>query len=330
MIHGHLLEDGKLVVDNTLLASEAKCQLSATVRFTLDQEPLDESLTLVSGQAIHKALEVVCKGGAPRDAMWALEQFYKPKFDEWTRTTDVALAMGMTVDDLRADRRSYENVARVVGNWLRERPASSWPFQVDTSTVEATFVVLLDPEENIWYSGTPDVGRVQAGRETFAVDHKSTGRMTSEWRSGFRTSGQVSGYLWGLEQVYGVRYTGMFINGIELTKVPGSTRKCSEHGVPYAECGELHLKHEMFPVTRTPEQIESWKRTAVQLARRYKKRLAQAGPIEHVMHEGELTGACAYCGCREWCATGRDASQLVYRFRTQAWDPMARFKESGE
>lgn len=329
-VHGQVLADGRMLVDNTLLAGEARCQLSAGVRFGLGLESVEESITLVSGQAIHKALEAVFRGGTTRDAFEALAKFYQPKWEEWVRGTDVALAMGMSVDDLKKDRRSYENVHLVVANWLSNNPPEQWPFQVDPASVEAGFEVLLDPVENIWYTGTPDVGAVTLNGSRYAMDHKSTGRMTREWRNGFRTSGQVSGYLWGLQQVTGVTYIGMLVNGIELSKVPGSSRKCTEHGVPYAECGALHLKHDLWPVQRTPEQLEQWKATAVWLARRYKARVVGQVPISEIPTEGELTGACAYCACQDWCAGGRQASELTVRFQQKWWDPAQRFTEGGE
>lgn len=324
MIHGVLQPDGKLFVDNTILSAEAKCQLSAHTRFALGHESLDESITLESGRAIHKVLETVFKGGTVGDAMMVLSQVYEDRWKDIDWLMETGLRLGMSAEDLQKDRRSYENVKKVVSTWLRNNPPSAWPFQVDTATVEATFQVLLDAEENIWYTGTPDVGRVRTPSGNYALDHKSTGRITRDWKNGFRTSGQVSGYLWGLEQATGHQYIGMFINGIELAKVPGSTRKCSEHGTPYAECGELHVKHELWPVQRSPQQLEHWRVNAIKLARRYKDRLILAKPVAEVPTEGEFNGSCAYCTNAEWCATGRQEDQLAIRFTQRWWDPQER------
>lgn len=335
MRHGQRLESGKLFVDNTLLSAEARCQTAASIRHIFEYATDDESVTLVSGQAIHLALEVFFKGGAVRDAMWSYDQFYEPKWERFARTQEVIEALGGDMK-MASDRRSYQNVRTVLRQWFETHPREALPFVASPASVEASFEVPLVPDENIWYTGTPDVGEVTiADGSRYAVDHKSTGRITSEWRRGFRTSGQVSGYLWGLQQATGKVYTGMFINAIEVTKVPTSTRKCTEHGVAYAECGVLHCTSDLFPVQRTEAELERWKQNAVWLAKRYAKRLEWDGkhePVEALAttpQEGKLTGACGYCPHYDFCASGQSPLLLEARYVKKPWDPAER-RASGE
>lgn len=339
MRHGQRLADGHILVDNTLLAAEAKCQTAATIRHIYERSTVDESVTLVSGQAIHKGLEAFFKGASAADALWAYEAFYKPWWERASRLEDVIRLLGGDAK-VATDRRSYENVRLVLQQWFATHDRASIPFTADVASVEASFEVPLIPDEGIWYTGTPDIGRVVTGDgSVWAVDHKSTGRMTNEWRRNFRTSGQVSGYLWGLQQVYGERYTGMFINAIELTKVPQSTRKCSDHGVAYAECGILHCQSDLLPVQRTEEELARWKQTAMMLARRYVGRLetVQAHPelsvtqvIAGVAQEGKVTGACGYCEHYDWCGSGQAEWLFEARYAHKPWDPALRNAEEGE
>jgi hypothetical protein len=321
------------LVDNTLLAAEAKCQTAATIRHIYERSTVDESVTLVSGQAIHKALEAYFKGGSASEALWVLEAFYKPWWERACKLDDVIRLLGGDAKVL-SDRRSYENVRTVLVQWFATHPKGDIPFVPDVASVEASFEVPLIPEEGIWYTGTPDIGRVvTSDGATWAVDHKSTGRMTAEWRRNFRTSGQVSGYVWGLQQVHGVPYTGLFVNAIELTKVPSSNRKCNEHGVQYAECGVLHCQSDLIPVQRTAEELERWKQTACMLARRYVGRLetVQAHPelsvtdvIAGVAQEGKITGACGFCEHYDWCGSGQAEWLFEARYQKREWDPAKR------
>jgi len=337
MRHGQRLDDGRLLVDNTLLAAEARCQTAATIRHIYERATLDESVTLVSGQAIHKAFETYFKGGSAANALWTFDTFYKPYWERASKLEDVIRLLGGDAK-VASDRRSYDNVRLVLSHWFSEHPKVTMPFTTVVDTVEASFEVPLLPDEGIWYTGTPDIGQVTLDDGSlWAVDHKSTGRMTAEWRRGFRTSGQVSGYLWGLQQVYQRPYTGMFINAVELTKVPGSSRKCSDHGVPYSECGLLHCQSDIFPVQRTAEELERWKRTAIMLARRYAERLRAITmvnlnppgvPITEVLagvtQEGKVTGACAYCEHYDFCGSGQAQWLFDARYQKREWDPEKR------
>ena len=145
----------------------------------------------------------------------------------------------------------------------------------------------------------------------------------------------MSGYLWGLQQMYGKPYTGMFINAVELTKVPQSTRKCGDHGVTYAECGLLHCQSDLFPVQRTAEELDRWRATAIFLAQRYAQKLANVKAREHagealttVLHmipqEGKVTGACPYCEHYDFCGSGQAEWLLDARYKIRTWDPEQR------
>jgi hypothetical protein len=140
----------------------------------------------------------------------------------------------------------------------------------------------------------------------------------------------VTGYLWGLREVTGLPYVGAFINAINIKKIPESNRRCSDHGTPYSECGLMHAEMELFPVSRTPQQIEAWRVNAIALARRYRARLERvhtAADLPMVPMEGQFAqggGVCRQCMAADFCALGRPAAFVDSMFeRAGVWDPQA-------
>ena len=81
-------------------------------------------------------------------------------------------------------RRTRSRTCVIMGKYCVRN--AHLPFEVDVSTIEQGFVVLLDPEFNIWYTGTPDVGKavMQAAAVRTVVDTKSTGSyITAEYKN---------------------------------------------------------------------------------------------------------------------------------------------------
>lgn len=320
MIHGVVQPDGRLYVDNSILSAEAACQTRASVRYMLGLDATLDAPPLECGRAIHTALEEHFKGRDKATVLRVLAEQYK----DYAQTHVVD---GGVPDYLL--RFTWENVSRVVNAWVDARPLRTFPFVVQEDSIEQRFCVPLVPEEQIWYTGTPDIGRVTfaADGKAYFVDHKTTGRLSADWRVQFRTSGQVSGYCWGLTQATGVPYAGGLINAIELAKLPTSTRRCKDHGVPYAECSDLHVAHDLIPVHRTEAQITRWLANATYLAKRYKARLARVQTLEDlgsVAQEGMFAHACGFCAAREFCETGQNPVVAQQMFVARAWDPDAR------
>ena len=121
--------------------------------------------------------------------------------------------------------------------------------------------------------------------------------------------------------------TGTFLNVQELAKLPSDpTRKCKEHGVVYAECGTLHAKSEIAIVTRTPTAIEQWRRTAINLGRKYRE-LLKYSSLEHidkVRMQGTVNNSCRWCQFSEWCYNERSAAFAAANFQHDPWEPKER------
>ena len=325
MQHGVIQPDGRLYVDNSILATEAVCQTHASLRYGLGYDAPGVRVKMNVGTAVHAGMDVFFAGGAPAAVLAAFEAAY------------TAMGIGQAIAAMdEKQQKSYqaytlENLRVIMGEYCVRN--AHLPFEVDVSTIEQGFMVLLDPEFNIWYTGTPDVGKavMRGSGSLYVVDTKSTGSyITAEYKRGYRTASQVTGYLWGLREVTGLPYLGAFINAINIKKIPNSNRRCSDHGVQYSECGLMHAEMELFPVSRTPQQIEAWRANAIQLARRYRARLERvrtAADLPMVPMEGQFAqggGVCRQCIAADFCALGRPAAYVDSIFeQAGVWDPQA-------
>ena len=325
MQHGVIQADGRLYVDNSILATEAVCQTHASLRYGLGYDAPGVRVKMNVGTAIHAGMDVFFAGGSVPDVLAAFEKAY----------TAMGIGQAIAAMDEKQQKglQAYTlaNLKVIVGEYCTRN--AMLPFEVDTTTIEQGFAVLLDREFNIWYTGTPDVGKVvmRGSGSVYTVDTKSTGSyLTAEYKRGYRTASQVTGYLWGLREVTGLPYVGAFINAINIKKIPDSNRRCIDHGVQYSECGLMHAEMELFPVTRTPQQIEAWRVNAIALARRYRARLERvrtAADLPMVPMEGQFAqggGVCRQCMAADFCALGRPAAFVDSMFeRAGVWDPQA-------
>lgn len=329
-MHGHILDDGWLYVDNTLLKAEATCQTKATLRMMLDLAPLDEAVPLACGRAIHTALEAYFRTNSKPYAMAAFANEYGPWWQAQSKNTDFILRMGGD-DKVARMPRAYPNVYDVVSHWIDTHPIDDLPFHVEPSMIETSFQVVLDPEEKIMFTGKADLGKVvlKTDRSKWILDHKSF-ESGAQFGRGFKITSQMSGYLWGMQKLTGEQYTGCFINGIHTRQIPTSASKCKEHGVQYAECGTMHLEHVMLPVQRTQEQLEAWRLDAIYLARRYKARLlaglrAFTPPWTDMLsvtpQEGKFNDQCKWCESYEFCSSGQQKQLIPVLFKRHPWDP---------
>lgn len=304
-----------IYVDNTLLSSMAKCTTQAQIRHGLGLTTPDDYATLRCGSAWHLAMECHLKGGLLEDCLDAFENDYY----KWACAN---VAVG--------DRLSYENVIRILEAWLEDHALESMPYRVPgPDFVECGFAYPLDDEGEIMFCGRFDAAvQDRTTEDWYVLDHKTTGMITSDKVRKYQNDSQMSGYIWALQQQVPERARGAFINMIELKKLPGDKkRKCPTHGVVYAECGIMHSKRELFIIERTPEQLEAWRQTAVQLAMQYAlTKQSVAGDLERAKYlpkEGTFNNSCEWCELRELCTMGFPRGLVQGNLIHHPWQPWA-------
>lgn len=302
-----------LFVDNTILVSVARCSTLDVTRHGLGLVATEERATLRSGTAIHEALAVWFRGGTHDEAMAALDASYREFAEEHVQTTD---------------RLAWDNVRRIIDFWLVTHPLSALPFTIDPAMVEIGFAFPLTDEGDIVFCGRLDALAAYNGG-LYTVENKSTWNVSRDWLSTFANDSQLSGYTWAAMQHAAQPVVGTMLNAIEISKIPDSDRRCDKHATPYYECGHLHNaeKHQIVIPTRSPIQIEEWRKTAIHLARKHAdliRRFQELKDIQKVRTQGTFNGHCRFCAFNGWCVTGRTMEYALNNFIFEPWSPYDR------
>lgn len=300
-----------LVVDNTLLREAATCMRRAWLARWHGYTSLEESMYLSSGRAVHAALADWLVNFDVRRAMAELALSYEEFGADAARVP-------------AGDRLAWPNVRRVMQAWFDGNPRETMAY--DAVAVEVAFA--LPFADGIVAVGRIDAdGRMRGSGAAYTVEHKTTGRVDAGWLRTFDNDSQNSMYLWAMGELAGdpIAYVGAIVNAIELSLAPSDEkRKCKVHGVAYVECGAMHPKHAVRPVSRTPEEVASWREDAIGIAHRYWDTVERApalADIAKVPAEGRFNGSCAYCTLRLFCTSGANVETIDNVLKYEPWEP---------
>lgn len=260
-----------------------------------------------AGAALHLALQSHFLGHSIDNSMAAFEGAYKQHALE-------------RFDD--SHRLSWSNTSAIVLHYLRHNPPSRFPFTVLPQFVEEPIRVPLPWNEEEDLVAVVDLVGVMRDTEDFCiVDHKSTFRITDDWRLKWNYDPQLSLYLFAtaLALRQPVARGMAFINAIEFSKLPTSNRKCATHNVPFVECRMAHVNTTLLgPFLRPPEVISNWRTTAYSLwlTRKINKSsfrkvledttgFASWVVVKNAPQEGLYNDGCKWCQFREFCQGGK-------------------------
>jgi hypothetical protein len=286
-----------LKLSASALETVALCQRKAYLAHVLERTALDEIPAFVVGSVVHEVLALHFQNKpAPLGALDTRG------YREWSDN----VLPELDLDDRTKQAYSFDNIFAVLDQYIFTHPLDSFPFEI--VSVERRFDLRLD--------GFPFVGRfdlvVRSQEGIYVIDHKTTKSLSAWTTKRLEPSAQLTAYLWAAAKLYpSERIAGAFGNFIEVAALPSSTRRCREHGVPFAECGVLHARSELYgPITRDPFEISSWVRTASRLgaALHELNELRHLGDglkdLDRVTAEGPFTGACVGCEFQDFCRLG--------------------------
>ena len=317
------LDADVLYVDNSTLGTLVQCSTKAILRYGYNVVPVEYiNAPMQAGIDMHVALENWFIFG---DEQMAYEAFRATGYPEFAAKH---IEPG--------DRYDTDNLLAVLSSWFEQKPANSLPYIIHPDYIELPFEVLLNSDD----TGIRFVGRIDAIVESkrfldanrpvtkpmrFVVDNKTTGQRQLSWNKQWKMSSQLSGYIFAAQEMFYGEFeiNAAFLNKIDTGVVPNSNRKCSRHGVTYAECGWLHPPHEVIgPEMRSPAQLDNWRRNAYVLAHKWKQMLHQQWSepnIKRVPQEGQFAyNVCNHCEYMDYCLSGRPKH---YPFKREDWQP---------
>lgn len=335
-------DNGRIYLDNTILMAVAECDTKALMRHGFDFTSEESTAPLLAGQAAHEALahffkrygRRYAKGKrfGPEGGAKLIEEclaVHEAHYGEWAREK---VAEG--------DRLSLGNTMDVLRGWLVKHVNNDFPFTIHPELVEIGFAIPLDTEGRFVFCGRLDA-LVETADGWYVLDHKTTGRMDSLFFRKFRLGSQFSGYQWAATMHLHKPVIGSYVNAIEFAKLPGpgeyvaprlkkdgmpyKTRECATHSTNYSECRLQHVNHDLRVTTRTPEALETWRQTAIALAKRFARLMEQYPTLtklsQGAKQQGMFNNGCQWCDFQDFCGTGRPAKYVRGMFKHEPWKP---------
>lgn len=309
-----------LFIDNSTLRAVSACSTEAVMRYVHGYNTIDEIAVLKSGIDAHEALRLHFTGAEPKVSL----AHFKKLYADWSEEN--------VPKDGYVARLRYENLRKVMRGWMETHPPKAMPFRARKNMVEIPFQYPLDDNGDIMYTGAVDLVVKDADVDFAPVDHKTTGRISADWVSTFRNDSQFSGYMWACSQYTGEKILRGYVNAIEFSTLPSTPdRQCPKHKLPYSECGEEHINSRVILITRTPGQIESWRKKALKQAKRFQtwtERYGDPRDITKLGMEGSFYGHCRFCQFSEFCANGQPTKYLKTMFIVRKWNPLDRHSDT--
>ena len=316
-----IFRDGKLFVDNSTISAWKTCKTQAAMRYGYNLKPVDKvNAPAFVGTCLHKALEDFFINHDMRRAERVLHDNY----------LDWSLRNIHSSDTIM----HYDNIRHVLLSWIERNPPESWPFVVASSDhVEMPFAIPLPDAPHIVYCGALDliVQRRDRADIWYVYDTKSTGNPDWKFREQFDLGSQFTGYIWAAQQIVSPNIGGAYANIVHRMRVPQSKRKCNQHNTEYINCGYLHPKHELKPVTRNRYQITEWLEDVTRLAKDWynwyvefigDSTEATVWDIKFVTQDGKWGyQVCPLCDYKDFCNAGRPVNDPGITFIYEEWKP---------
>jgi len=282
--------------DNTLLEDFAKCEAAGIVRHVFGLRGLKEKVAADIGNAYHAALEGHFMGREKRSVVEIFEGEY-----------DKIIPPGEQPEE---ERFARINCIKILERFCDTRPVDGFPFE-PVSFEEIKGVPIDENGDYVFWAKRDMLVREKATGAYAVVDHKTTQRITDWFARRFRLTSQLTGYVWLTSEEMKQAVTTAYVNGIEVAKLPDSSRKCTKHSTPgnpkkFIECSAEHANFQLFQYIRKPEQIAKWKQDALIGMKRAEFMKGafghDLGLVKYAMRNGAFNGNCMFCEFADWCA----------------------------
>ena len=307
---------GEFNFDNSLLKDFAECIVRGVVKHRFGLRGKGEKIAADIGNAYHAALELHFQGQSTPVVVERFKQEY-----------DQIIPPGQQPEEKRFER---QNCIDIMEQYCEVRPVEHYSFRpVSFEQVRGIELARDEQGELVFWVKRDMLVEDKAGGQRYPLDHKTTGKVTAWWAKKFRQSSQLSGYAWFTRQETGSPVGQVGVNAIEVAALPGSSKRCATHGVPYLQCRLDHCVFQVFTYERTEDQLEAWKRDAIELAKMARTYMSVFQTIEMLRYAprtGAFSESCIFCEVKDWCAAGFEPKMCEALTVYDPWTPWEKGK----
>lgn len=299
--------------DNSLLAARSGCVASGVSEYCLGRIGKGDKEAADVGNMSHDWMEVHFRGGSPGDVAAKFHAGYDKLFPATKPPTE--------------ERFSRNNLQVIMEEFVKRNPLEPTQTVKEYPFKPMTFeqVVGFDLCEGVRFYAKRDmlVEEKQTGL-VMPLDHKTTRLIREWWQKKWRFSSQMLGYAWATGQETGNLPSHVVVNAVELGNLPRSNYKCKKHKMKFSECYRQHVNFQVLKYQIQPEMVERWLATAILQAKQAKMEFQVYGSpemIQHAPRTGLFTGACTFCGLKDWCRTDFRADKMEHLTVGHRWAP---------
>jgi len=177
--------------------------------------------------------------------------------------------------------------------------------------IEIGFVV---PMGGVLYAGRIDA-LIEWGRDLMVLEHKSTGRIDSNYFKQFNPNMQIDGYIYGAEAYAGKKCFGAVVNAIEVWK---------ELKRPTEKSKKLEDHFARNPENRNEAQLKDFA-SQVQLIVRDIEACEKSG--EYYQNKHQCRSYNFDCPYKDLCMYGESERLIEANYKIEVWEP---YKEGGD
>ena len=277
------------VFDYSTISSFQTCRKKYYFEHVRNLKPKIKGAALTFGQAVHEGLEQWYKMKALNPALDAFKACYEDREGEEVRTV--------------------ENGCKLLTEYTKK-------YEVEPFTpIDKSEEGFIFPLSNGLYGGRLDLPVLWDG-QMWIMEHKTTTRLSGSYFDQFSLDKQVTGYIIGLEELYGERCMGCIINAMEpwkeVKRVTEKTKKAEDHFL-------------RKPVTRSQMLKDRFKLNVERIIRDIKW-----CEENNEYQEAEKKEVCLYynrkCPYHDLCCYGEDP-RLLSEYVIEEWKPFEIMEE---
>jgi hypothetical protein len=228
---------------------------------------------------------------------------------------------------LQKDKYHHENLSRILEVFFATNPLSTLPYEIIDTERQIEYSLGVENGIEFVVSDKSDaLGRMRDGGAIMSVECKTTSFLGPDYIRDYDLDSQVTTHV-AAARANGIDCKGVILQAINFNKIPDPnavvylkkkgvltgeirpvTCRTAGHG-PVSDCWTQHVNFQRFIVTRTEEDISTWRWNALKRVAKYHSILETE--LYLVDQEG-LFGRCGHCEFIQFCKGHRQNLESLF------------------